>query len=223
MSQLDALLVAQGGHFVWADALRVGPPAIAVTTVCHEVAAIQHAMVVGVRAGVPTISAAMRMMVKAELAPRAEKFVPGQRSTQAVDAAFARAFAAYGRTPGIQRARRAFALADARHESVAESLAAYDLDLLRYSVTPQWPLTVDGQECRSDFRVDGTNVLIEVDGMGKYADPDALRAEKRREQALRHAGYEIVRLTWEDLGNRAKIRALVEAAKARCAGRPLLP
>ncbi len=223
MSQLDALLVAQGGHFVWADALRVGPPAIAVTTVCHEVAAIQHAMVVGVRAGVPTISAAMRMMVKAELAPRAEKFVPGQRSTQAVDAAFARAFAAYGRTPGIQRARRAFALADARHESVAESLAAYDLDLLRYSVTPQWPLTVDGQECRSDFRVDGTNVLIEVDGMGKYDDGLELPKEKKREQLIRLKDYDVVRLVWKDLGDLRLIRRVVDAAIERCRGKPLLP
>ena len=201
---------------------QVGTDGLEVSTVSAEVAALQCALLVGRRSGLVTIDAALRQGSRE--GDRSREAVRSRADARArTQAEVAAALKTYARTPRIAVARSAFELGDYRRESPAESLAAYELHVLRIPVTPQWPITLEGRHVRADFRVDGTNVLIEVDGMGKYADPDALRAEKRREQALRHAGYEIVRLTWEDLGNRAKIRALVEAAKARCAGRPLLP
>lgn len=110
-------------------------------------------------------------------------------------------------------------MGDARRESPAESLAAYDLDLLHIAVTPQWPITVGD----TTFRVDGTNVVIEVDGEGKYDEPEERPREKAREQQLRALGYDVVRIVWADLGNLPKLRRLIEAAIARCAGADLLP
>ena len=82
---------------------------------------------------------------------------------------------------------------------------------------------MDGNRFRADFRVDGTNVLIEVDGTSKYKSLDDIAAEKHREGLLRDAGYEIVRLTWDDLGDLDRIRTRVSRAIARSSGRPLLP
>lgn len=203
--------------------VSVGTRGIAVPSVPPEVAAIQCVMLVGVRAGLVTMDAALRQMVRAELKPKTKRWVPPGRSTPAVDAAFETAFAAYARTPGIERARRAFAMGDARRESPAESLAAYDLDLLHIAVTPQWPITVGDTTFRVDFRVDGTNVVIEVDGEGKYDEPEERPREKAREQQLRALGYDVVRIVWADLGNLPKLRRLIEAAIARCAGADLLP
>lgn len=203
--------------------VSVGTRGIAVPSVPDAVAAIQVVMLVGVRAGLVTMDAALRAMVRAELQPKTKRFVPPARSTPAVDAAFEEAFAAYARAPGIERARRAFALGDARRESPAESLAAYDLDLLHVAVTPQWPITVGDTTFRVDFRVDGTNVVIEVDGEGKYDDPEERPREKAREQQLRALGYDVVRIVWADLGDLPKLRQLIEAAIARCAGADLLP
>ncbi len=39
-------------------------------------------------------------------------------------------------------------------------------------------------------------IVIEADGMLKYTDPAALRAEKRRQERMEHAGYRVVRVTW---------------------------
>jgi very-short-patch-repair endonuclease len=70
---------------------------------------------------------------------------------------------------------------------------------------------------RADFLV-GSRVIVEFDGLVKYSGQDgreALVAEKRREDALRALGFEIVRLTWADLDNPGRVDALVRAALAR--------
>jgi very-short-patch-repair endonuclease len=64
----------------------------------------------------------------------------------------------------------------------------------------------------------GKRVVVEFDGLVKYSGQDgreALAAEKRREDALRALGYEVVRLTWADLDNPRRVDALVRAALAR--------
>lgn len=64
-------------------------------------------------------------------------------------------------------------------------------------------------------------MLVEFDGRSKYAAgspeeaPALLFAEKRREDAFRRLGYEVVRLTWADLHRPAELRARIEAALAR--------
>jgi hypothetical protein len=44
---------------------------------------------------------------------------------------------------------------------------------------------------------------------------DALLAEKRREDRLRELGYEVVRVTWDELAQPERIHARVRAALLR--------
>lgn len=189
----------------------VGAVGLQVAAVPREAAAVQTAMLTDVRGGLVTFDSALRL--------------GGAKPAQleATRAALTAAIGAYSRARGVETARAALALADHRHETAAESLAAHDLHLLRISVTPQWPITVGDARYRADFRVDGTNVLIEIDGEGKYEDPDERAREKRRQAQLQLAGYQVVRIAWADLGKPAKIRAMIDAAFAACAGKPLLP
>ena len=64
---------------------------------------------------------------------------------------------------------------------------------------------------RVDFLVAAERLVIEFDGAVKYAGADgrdALVHEKRREDALRALGYRVVRLTWADLHDPARLMAL---------------
>jgi very-short-patch-repair endonuclease len=74
---------------------------------------------------------------------------------------------------------------------------------------------------RVDFLV-GDRVVVEFDGMVKYGGADgreALAAEKRREDRLRTAGYEVVRLTWADLHQPEHVARAIRQAMARAAAR----
>jgi hypothetical protein len=125
---------------------------------------------------------------------------------------------------GLTRARATTLWCDQRHESPGESVTAWTLRMLGYELEPQFAPGLTGPSgglLRSDFRVVGTNVLVEFDGLVKYAARDEaeaqrlLFAEKQREDALREAGYEVVRLTWSDLRRPEVVRAKIEAAVAR--------
>ena len=72
-----------------------------------------------------------------------------------------------------------------------------------------------GRPYRGDFLVSGTRVLVEFDGRLKYSDRDSLFAEKQREDRIRSLGFEVVRITWSDLRDPARVRRLVDAAIAR--------
>ena len=191
--------------------VRVGAVGLEVAAVSREAAAVQTAMHTDVRGGLVTIDSALRL--------------GGAKPAQlaATRTALAEAIDAYSRARGIETARAALALADHRHETAAESLAAHDLQLLRIPAIPQWQITVANTTYRADFRIEGTNVLIEIDGEGKYEDPDERAREKRRQAQLQVAGYQVVRIAWADLGKLTKIRAMIDAALAACAGKPLLP
>jgi hypothetical protein len=68
--------------------------------------------------------------------------------------------------------------------------------------------------------------MVEFDGPLKYggaAGRQALVDEKRREDALRSLGYQMVRLTWRDLHDPALVDRLVKLAfsRARSALPPL--
>lgn len=65
---------------------------------------------------------------------------------------------------------------------------------------------------RADFRVAGTRGLIEFDGFGKYDSPRALQAEKLRHLRLERLGFVVVRLTWHDLADPARVVAMIRAA-----------
>src|SRR5690606_38175822 len=108
----------------------------------------------------------------------------------------------------LPRARRLVALADGRAESPAESVSR--MQMMRSGVptpTPQFTVRdADGNwVARCDFGWEDFKLVGEVDGMGKYGAllrpgqtaEMAVRDEKRREEAIRDAGYGMVR--W-DLG-----------------------
>jgi very-short-patch-repair endonuclease len=90
---------------------------------------------------------------------------------------------------------------------------------LGFDLEPQRELVVEGRRFRADFRIKGTRVLLEFDGKEKYADGNqaVLFEEKRREDALRRAGWVVVRLVWSDLKDPALVRRRILTALATAA------
>jgi very-short-patch-repair endonuclease len=123
-----------------------------------------------------------------------------------------------------QRARVAavLAMSDPRCESPGESLTRVLLVGLGLPVRSQVNVRDRvGLIGRVDFLV-GDRVVVEFDGMVKYGGADgreALAAEKRREDRLRTAGYEVVRLTWADLHQPEHVARTIRQAMARAAAR----
>lgn len=133
--------------------------------------------------------------------------------------------------PGVPRARRVVAFADARSESVGESrsrvaLARAGLPAPR----PQlWVAGADGRSIgRCDFGWEELGVLGEFDGKVKYGrallrsdqDPgDAVFDEKVREDRLRDAGWEVARWIWSELDEFRPVAARVRRAFGRAARR----
>lgn len=63
----------------------------------------------------------------------------------------------------------------------------------------QWIEVHDGAHYRVDFLWPDEQVIGEADGLVKYATIDDVRAEKRREDALRASGFTVVRWTYQDM------------------------
>lgn len=105
---------------------------------------------------------------------------------------------------------------DPKCESVAESRARVEFASHGIRVVSQVEVRrTDGSLIgRADFRVEGTNILIEVDGKVKYADgdPKVLWNEKRREDDMRAEGNVFVRVTWADLEHPGRASAKVRRA-----------
>lgn len=110
---------------------------------------------------------------------------------------------------GIGRARQAVAFADPKSESVLESLSRAAMHQQGVPAPRTQVVISDDQgPCgRVDFLWEGVGVIGEADGMAKY-EPDGrrttreiVRAEKRREERLVDAGYEVVRWGWADARN----------------------
>lgn len=132
--------------------------------------------------------------------------------------------------PASRRASRVTRFADGRSESVGESrgrvhihAAGLPAPELQVDITDELGRFV----ARADFVFDEHRTIGEFDGRMKYrvanAGPDLERvvwAEKRREDALRALGYEVVRFTWDDLERAPReLRQRFLAAFARAAGR----
>jgi hypothetical protein len=95
---------------------------------------------------------------------------------------------------------------DARSESAGESYSRILLGRLGIPAPiPQYEVWHRGVLIgRADFGWDEFRTLGEFDGKEKYGKPgqttaDAVFAEKRREDALRDLGWQIVRWIWADL------------------------
>ncbi len=164
------------------------------------VAVVQAAASAGVRAGVVAADAAMRRGVGRD------------------DLVAALDISRVGR--GRRRAVRVVALADGRSESPGESWARLVMAEAGLP-TPELQGLIRDEAgevmARVDFLFRRERVVVEFDGAVKYGGAArsgqlALVAEKRREDAIRRLGYVVVRLTWADLANPARVGALVRAA-----------
>lgn len=120
--------------------------------------------------------------------------------------------------PRSSRVRTMLAHVDGRSESVGESRLRFATAVAGITLEPQVVITdANGRfVARVDFVVAGTKVVVEFDGKVKYADggPDALMAEKRREDRLRRLGYAVVRVTWADLHQLSLVIGWIRAAMA---------
>jgi very-short-patch-repair endonuclease len=115
---------------------------------------------------------------------------------------------------GIGPVRAVLAQADGRIESPGETLTGYIVRGMGLELEPQFEVQAEGRQFRADFRIKGTRVLVEFDGRVKYATGDGrvLFEEKQREDALRRAGWVVVRVVWSDLQDPAALRRRVRSA-----------
>jgi hypothetical protein len=126
------------------------------------------------------------------------------------------------RWPGRLRAEEAVHLADPQAESPLESLGRVQMvrEGLPAPASQVWITDADGPFARVDHCWREHRTVAEADGALKYASPADLFAEKRREDRLREAGWEVVRYTWDDALRTPRLLAgRVRAAFARAAVR----
>ncbi|WP_051510434.1 type IV toxin-antitoxin system AbiEi family antitoxin domain-containing protein [Intrasporangium oryzae] len=185
-----------------------------------------HRQVAGIRLAEPTahdsrpaaIPLALAIVQSGLLAGPESALVPADaalREGLVTAAELTDAVSSFRAHPGIGPIRCALPQADGRHESPGETRAAFLLRALGFGLDPQHEVQCEGRLYRADFRIRGTRVLVEFDGAVKYANPRDLFEEKQREDALRRAGWTVVRLVWADLDHPDRVRARVLDAIAR--------
>ncbi len=118
---------------------------------------------------------------------------------------------------GVAAARLVVELADARIESAGESRARWVMRSCGLPEPVPQVLIENGLgfAARVDFLFAEQRTIVEFDGMLKYQTPEDVYQEKIREDRLRSLGYEVVRLTWDDLRHPDRVRRLIQAAFAR--------
>lgn len=103
---------------------------------------------------------------------------------------------------GIREASRVVAFSDGRAEAVSESVARVVFAELGLPAPEPQVIIEDraGVIGRVDFLFKEQRTIAEIDGKVKYRDdPDARFKEKKREELLEGVGFEVVRLTWEEI------------------------
>jgi len=177
---------------------RTGPPGVLV-----HAAHLPRGHVTA-RAGVPITSVARTVVDLARSSPFTAAVVAADsalRTKQVTKAELHAVLTACERWPGIRRARRVVAFSDGRSESVFESIArvAFDEQGLPAPDLQVWVGGEDEVVGRVDFLWRAYRTVGEADGAGKYADPGRVRAQLRRDERLREAGFEVVHFSWHEL------------------------
>lgn len=129
-------------------------------------------------------------------------------------AVFAEALSAGRFARGFARPQRVVELVDARMESPGESRCRWLFHLLCMpDAEPQVSIRLpSGRLARVDFLFRDQRTIVEFDGLAKYDGGRPLIEEKAREDELRRAGYQVVRLIWKDLSRSSQVQAwLVDA------------
>ena len=130
------------------------------------------------------------------------------------------------RWPGVVQARRVIRFLDGRSESPGESRSRVGF-LTSGIPSPEPQYEVHDERgrliARTDFAWEQFHTLGEFDGKAKYGrllrpgetPDDAVYREKVREDALRGAGWQVVRWTWADLARPQEIARRLRQAFAR--------
>lgn len=129
---------------------------------------------------------------------------------------------ARGGSRGITRAREVVAMADGRAESPGETLTRWALlsNGLPGAV-PQLEVRTRRGVFRLDLGWSGSRVGLEFDGFVKYSGefgstaPEAVFAEKQRQDAIEDEGWRILRVSWGDLRDTDALVSRVRRALAR--------
>jgi len=198
------------GHQRAASGLKIHrnlPPrlirlAFGVAVVHPAIAVVQTGAIAGVKTGVAAADAALRL---------------GRVTKKDLDLALH--VSRVG--PGMADARATVDLADGLSESPGESWAR----VLFVSLgLPKPELQVEIRESngrlvgRVDFLFRAQRTIVEFDGLVKYGKADGRQAlvnEKRREDSLRALGYQLVRPTWRDLHDPARLHQAIRSAFVR--------
>ena len=194
---------------------RSGPPGVRL-----HVAALPAGHVV-TRHGVPVTSIARTVI---DLA-RTSSFLAGVvaadcalHTTKTTKAELQAVITACPRWPGLQAARQVVAFADARSESVLESISR--VAFRDHGLPPPDLQVLVGDAAgiigRADFLWCAHRTIAEADGAIKYKDPARAMAQLERDKRLREAGFEIVHFTWQDITRTpGQVAASINAAFRR--------
>ena len=126
-----------------------------------------------------------------------------------------------GRAKRMARVRWVIDHADPNSESPGETWLRMIVTEAGYGVRSQVRITEGDFRARVDLMIDGTNVILEFDGLVKYNETDegtarqAIVDERRRQADLELLGYRVVRFIWEQLRELESTIARVELAISR--------
>jgi hypothetical protein len=123
-------------------------------------------------------------------------------------------------TAGHQKVQWVVEHARAKVESPLESLGRAVVVMAGFpEPQPQVWVRTQAGGFRVDLLDEANKVIIEADGKLKYTSPQDVWREKRREDALRDSGFEVVRFTFADYHNQAAWLPSYRRAVARGSGR----
>lgn len=162
--------------------------------------------------GTPVTSVARTVVDLGRSIPLAQAVAAGDAALHRglAPAALEEALGMATRRRGVAAARRAVGMLDPRSESAGESasrVSLVDLGLAPSSLQHEVWDSAGQLVGRADFAWEEHHTLGEFDGRVKYGAllrpgqrvEDVVWAEKRREDALRDLGWQVVRWTWADL------------------------
>lgn len=168
--------------------------------------AIETAAVPSPRRALAVIDAAMRLHVGKD-APDVRWAVRDPSCRDRACALFDAAVAPFSRHRWVTTVREAIQLADPAAESVLESMSRWSI-MAAELPAPQCGVPLlgdDGVVYWVDLLWEDRRLIGEADGRAKYTSVDDLVAEKRRQEALSGAGYQIVRWGWDEGVTRPEI------------------
>jgi predicted transcriptional regulator of viral defense system len=129
---------------------------------------------------------------------------------------------------GVARLRRALANADSRDERAKGEFERRFLAICRRAGLPlpevNAPLEIGGEQVEADFLWRQVRLIVETDDRYSHATLTAFEKDRRRDQRLKLADWDVIRCTWRQMTNEPDqlvhtIRALLERGKER-ADRP---